>query len=83
MVEQDKIVCKECGWKGTTEEVLEGKHPFLDGYKVYGCPQCKEVEPFRCACDKEGCWNEDTCGTPTRNGYRRTCHVHVPKERDE
>lgn len=78
-LEKHKVVC-ECGWRGTDEELLMGQNPFEPAFTVYGCPQCKEIECFRTACDEPGCWKEDTCGTPTPNGYRRTCYEHCPKE---
>jgi len=31
-------------------------------------------------CDEPGCLQRATCGSPTENGYRRTCGEHCPKE---
>lgn len=73
-----RIVCKECNWRGKIEDVLEARHPFIEDAKVSGCPSCKEVEPFRFACDEPGCWDEVCVGTPTPTGYRSTCSKHDP-----
>ena len=77
----EKIVCKECGWKGHTDEVLIAPHPFATERDeiVWGCPKCRSVGCFRTVCDEPDCWEEDTCGTPTPKGYRRTCGEHMPK----
>lgn len=34
--------------------------------------------PFQ-QCDEPGCRKQGTSGTPTLDGYRRTCHEHYPK----
>lgn len=78
----DKRVCR-CGWKGTVPELLQAPHPFMHGEEIYGCPACKDVDEFRTACDEPGCWAQDTCGTPTSDGYRRTCHWHCPRKEEE
>ena len=56
------------------------KNPFAPAEIIYGCPTCKQIENYRTACDVRGCWAVDTCGTPTKMGYRRTCYKHRPKE---
>lgn len=73
-----RSVCKECGWKGSGEEVLEAANPFDANDTISGCPKCKSAQTMRTTCDEPGCWEPDTCGTPTPNGYRRTCGKHVP-----
>lgn len=75
-----KIICKECGWGGTTDEVLVAENPFEKREKIHGCPKCKSIESFYSACDEPDCWKEITCGTPTESGYRQTCGKHKPKE---
>jgi len=30
-------------------------------------------------CDESGCKERYTCGTPTPNGYRKTCGKHIPR----
>jgi hypothetical protein len=75
---ESKLVCKGCGWRGTADQLLQGNNPFAPHETIYGCPQCKEIEPHRTCCDEPGCWEQDTCGTPTPAGYRRTCDKHAP-----
>jgi len=48
-------------------------------YILHGCPKCKSVNMVGTVCDEWGCWEPDTIGTPTGDGYRRTCHTHAPK----
>jgi hypothetical protein len=43
----DLMKCTECGWVGTTEEILWGNNPFKPGYIIHGCPDCKNVEHFK------------------------------------
>jgi hypothetical protein len=78
-VSATRRVCKECGWQGTTTEVLEGKSPF-DNAVLDGCPLCFAVNSMRTTCDEPDCWEPDTMGTPTPDGYRRTCWDHRPME---
>ena len=73
-----KLVCNDCGWKGTEDQLLTGRNPFATSELIYGCPQCKGIECYRSACEEIDCWEEDTCGTPTETGYKRTCHNHTP-----
>jgi hypothetical protein len=75
----NKAIC-ECGWKGMEEELLKGKNPFDDNDLIYACPKCKGLNStINLACDEPDCWEEVSCGTPTSNGYRRTCYKHSPK----
>ena len=76
---KDKIVCIECGFKGYTRELLKGVNPFNESQGIYGCPDCYSIDSERVACDEDKCWNEATCGTPTKDGYRNTCGKHMPK----
>jgi hypothetical protein len=75
-----KYVCEICDWHGLESEMLRAKNPFDEKTFIYGCPVCKEVDPMRTACDEPDCWEQDTCGTPTKDGYRRTCGKHQPKD---
>lgn len=75
----DKCKCRECGkWKGTNDQLLVADNPFVNGEKVYGCPNCKSISEFDWCCDHDDCWKVITCGTPTENGYRHTCGDHRP-----
>jgi hypothetical protein len=69
----------DCGWKSTEGEVLIAPHPFDPEYTVDGCPKCKDVNCFTWVCDEPDCWEDTTCGTPTKEGYRRTCSDHIPR----
>jgi hypothetical protein len=74
----EKIICTECEWCGTTEAVLLAENPFAEWETITGCPECKSIDRFIPACDRDGCWSEVTCGTPTKDGYRHTCSEHKP-----
>ncbi len=80
MTDPVKVVCRNCGWRGLSTEQLFAENPFDSTDTIVGCPKCRCVNTTRNACDERGCWDEDTCGTPTGEGYRRTCHVHMPKQ---
>jgi hypothetical protein len=73
-------VCTACGWRGTDDEILSAPSPFEPQFTIYACPACKEIEQLRGCCDEPGCWEPDTCGTPTADGYRRTCGKHQPNK---
>ena len=36
--------------------------------------------PKSLVCDEPGCKERSTCGTPTKDGYRRTCNKHWPQK---
>src|SRR5258708_14806255 len=77
-MENGKIRCTGCGWTGT--EALTDKVKDPRGHDVWDvCPACRLPENFVSLCDEPGCQREITCGTPTPDGYRQTCHVHHPK----
>jgi hypothetical protein len=73
-----KLVCCNCGWRGSEETLLRAANPFDATDTVRGCPECKGVEQFEAACDEPDCWEPVCAGTPTANGYRVTCGAHVP-----
>lgn len=74
-----KVICEECNWHGFESDILRAPNPFNSRDELSGCPKCRSVECLIEACDEDGCWNNSTCGTPTPNGYRRTCGKHIPK----
>ena len=76
----EKVVCedRDCKWHGTDDHALRAKSPFSDDMLI-ACPKCKQVWSLQVACDESMCWQIATCGTPTNDGYRRTCGKHVPK----
>lgn len=77
--EPNKVECRECYWKGQRTELLTAPDPFCPGDNCFGCPKCKSIDCFLLLCDEPGCSNSATCGTPTPDGYRSTCHHHVPR----
>lgn len=77
----DKLICEECGWRGTESEMLTAPNPFDHTAEIYGCPNCRNVDTLICACEHEGCWRGVSAGTPTTDGgYTQTCHEHAPTE---
>lgn len=81
MTQDQKRACDDwrCGWRGLDTEILRAPDPFNAGCELVACPKCR-CQTIRTCCDEPNCWEQDTCGTPTTAGYRRTCHKHVPKE---
>ena len=74
-----KMICDECNWRGTAGELLSATNPFDTSDTFCGCPQCKQINVISEACDEPNCWKYSSCGTPTAEGYRRTCYEHMPK----
>lgn len=66
-----------CQWRGNSNTVLRAPDPFNTGCELLACPNCRE-QKIRTCCDEPECWEQDTCGTPTLTGYRRTCGRHRP-----
>lgn len=66
--------CTECNWIGS--EPLVSQNPFAHDDKIHGCPACKSVECFVAVCDEPGCNKDVSCGWPSADGYRSTCHDH-------
>lgn len=75
----NRYICNDCGRRIENREVLDAPNPFDKAITIFGCPKCKCVNTLRTVCDEPGCWEPDTCGTPTPQGYRRTCEKHTPK----
>lgn len=72
-----KLVC-DCGWSGESSDLLSAPDPFEVGGTITACPNCKDICSLVVACDEPGCYQHASCGTPTENGYRNTCHDHRP-----
>ena len=76
-----RLVCNSarwrCGWHGDSATVLRAPDPFNEGCELLACPKCHD-QTIRTCCDEPDCWEPDTCGTPTPDGYRRTCWRHKP-----
>ena len=75
-----KVRCDSCDWKGRDTERLSAPNPFDADDTIYGCPACMSVDCFFYICDEYGCWNRQSCGMPTDDGYRNTCRKHMPRE---
>jgi len=71
--------CTECGWVCETKELLTAPNPFDDNMTISGCPGCKEIGRFENMCNVPGCDKPATCGTPTKDGYKRLCGNHYSK----
>lgn len=76
----DKWVCEACRRISLDGEYLTAPNPFDPTDTLTGCPSCKAVNSLVGACDEPGCEKESSMGTPTTEGYRRTCYDHRPKE---
>lgn len=77
----DKVICetyRRVCWRGTVKQVLRAQSPFDPEQEITACPNCKDDENLKAACDIEGCWNEATCGTPVPDArrYVRVCGEH-------
>jgi len=75
-----RFSCTECDWVGEGNMVLTAPHPFSEneGDTINGCPQCREANSLRRACDTPGCPRQASNGTPTPDGYVWSCHEHRP-----
>lgn len=82
LTDNEKVIC-ECGWRGLAADMLRAPNPFDPSDELNGCPHCKQPETLLVACDEPGCWRETSCGTPTPDGYRRTCGQHRPKDAEQ
>ena len=81
MIEPDKIICNECGWRGHSADVLTATSPFDAEDVLRACPKCLSIDRFDRLCDEPGCTRTVSCGTPTSDAhrYRSTCGEHRPK----
>ncbi len=76
----EKIKCGECGFRGLESKLLRARNPFDKDEEIFGCPECYGIGSIIPVCDELECWSDVSCGTPTPNGYRRTCGEHRPKD---
>lgn len=75
-----KFTCEECGWNGTEGKLLRAPNPFADDVEtMVGCPDCREPNSMRRACDHKDCWQAAGCGTVHSGGYAWTCYEHRPE----
>ena len=52
-----------------------------NGFRVLGWANPHPIPEYEC--DHDGCHKEATCGTPTKDGYKRLCSNHagnIPEE---
>ena len=76
---QRRFKCRECSTDFDEGEILLARNPFDETEMITGCPKCKAPDSFELLCDVEGCKRPATCGTPTEQGYRQTCGLHLPE----
>lgn len=69
-------LCGDCS--NVVKDYLRASNPFNPEDTVIGCPECLAANTLTAVCDEEGCKREPSCGTPTPEGYRRTCSEHQP-----
>lgn len=75
-----KFRCSECGCGVHEDGVLTAPNPFSEQPEtMMGCPDCREANTMRRACDETGCFKEAGCGTPIPNGYKWSCFEHRPE----
>jgi hypothetical protein len=77
-IEPGKVMCDSlrCGWRGQQSQTLSAPHPFISDEIICACPKCRDIGTIRTVCDEPGCWEFTSCGFPTKDGYRMTCHKH-------
>ena len=84
MAANDRVKCRECGWRGALVEILTAANPFDSGNICNGCPNCKDINVVETVCCVNSCWSTATCGTPTKRGYMNVCGEHYRKlERED
>lgn len=76
----NSFICTDCGHKIADFELLTAPNPFNPEETICGCPKCRCAGAFPGACDEPECKNVSGMGTPTPNGYRRTCYKHKPED---
>ena len=79
MITKQVCVARDCGWCGTSVEVLKALNPFNPEKVLWGCPKCKEIGTLYLGCDKPGCRQPIKFGVMTLRGYSRRCAEHKTK----
>ena len=69
-----KYRCDNCDWAGAAHLALNGKHPFIKGDTVLGCPRCREMELIK-VCEIERCFAKATCACDA-GGFKHVCGTH-------
>lgn len=83
MIEPWKYVCTECWQKHFDGEVRRAPSPFDPEDILSGCKNCSAVNKLMLICDEPGCWEDQCCGTPKKDGYRMTCSNHKPSAEEK
>lgn len=73
-----RYCCQSCDRIASDSELLRAANPFDSQDELVGCPHCKQVEGFDRLCDEPECEQTVSCGWPSEDGYRSTCHKHSP-----
>lgn len=58
-------------------QITGGLSALEGAFAALGYDEPHPAEHLRC--DEPGCRKQSSSGTPTLDGYRRTCHDHYPK----
>ena len=66
--------CTECEQICTSGDILKATNPFNEDDRLSFCPNCKRAERLDLLCDVLDCENLSSCGWPSPEGYRLTCH---------
>ena len=75
--------CKDCNAECSDGTLLLAPNPFDSDDTIVGCPHCKCVSEFIELCDEPECHEAASCGSPTPDGYRRTCFRHSVFSKDK
>lgn len=77
---KSRWICSECSHICYDEFILKAANPFDGRENVSGCPECRSVDSFSCACMDVKCQLESSGGHPGAFGFRyvRTCWNHSP-----
>jgi predicted RNA-binding Zn-ribbon protein involved in translation (DUF1610 family) len=76
----NRYQCEECLWIGPEEEMQKAKHPFIEGYELYGCPSCGDVK-FAISCEVPKCRHQYAGGMKCADGeLHALCAKHLNEQ---
>lgn len=71
-----QVRCEACRMILDVSAILTALNPFSSSETVQGCPHCFAIDHFTVVCDEAGCEQDVSCGWPSADSYRMTCHDH-------